>query len=736
MSSDPEYAVFQRSLDSASLPTSFLLRRARSPSPDTTVDERPAKRASRLMSRSLPFTDGSTSLDFPSFLRSLDIGVTAPPQTLEQSHSNALQPNLAGCGPLAALPADTAAVAASTATPSPPRIIPLTRLRPRYLREFIWSAGNRRISPTALATESDPPLSGVPLEAFENHDLVQTVIHHPHLFKTSTPIDVQRLEKLLETHPNRPLVLSFCKGLREGFWPWSRPVSTHPITVDGSKPVRSAAEQVFLEETRDVEVAAGRFSNGIPALLPGMHAIPIHGVPKPHSEKLRLVTDFSAGAFSRNSTISRFDTNTSHFDGIRELSDHLRALRREHGPDVELTVFKSDVKGAFKVLPMSVMWQPWQVYFISGLFHVDRAATFGSSASPPIWTTFAGLVLWIAMVVYLIPHLFAYMDDFHSAQLASDMLYYKPYKRSFPSNQTKLLRLWDWLGIPHSEDKQVFGPQLVVIGFLVDTQLMRVTIPDHARAEFVSELRRWTHKGRRGVRHTLREWQALAGYANWVFNVFPLLKPALCNVYAKMEDKSIPNASIFVNEAVRRDLDWLASHIESADGIFLIDSVDYHPDDANLIIYCDASTHGGGRGGMGFYLPALGVGYQSELPGGLLDSLKIFFYEALCVCAAVHHSATILPRGSRVTIYTDSSNTVDIFNSLRALPAYNDILKSAIDVQLEHKLELRVLHVAGKLNTVADAISRWNNNLARTLVPGLSIHPFDAPLDALIPARK
>ncbi|KAJ6471578.1 hypothetical protein C8R47DRAFT_1324901 [Mycena vitilis] len=702
---------------------------------------RPAKRT-RHAQVNFCITSASTLLEFPAFLSSLDIG-PAPSYSVSQPSHSERTANLAGCGPLAVASAlsDIVRVPSSPLPTVHQPVAPRTqsraqRERPRYLRSFVWSDGKRRISPTALGTETDPPFPGVPVEAFSNKELVHTVIHNPHLFKTSTPIDVAQFEQLLSTHPNSLLVSSFCKGLREGFWPWSTPIASHPITLDNSKPLRSDAEQSFLEKTRDDEITAGRFSEGFPTLLPGMHAIPIHAVPKPHSEKLRLVTNFSGGEFSRNSTISRFDTNTTHLDGIRELADHLRALRRTHGPDVELTVFKSDVKNAFKVLPMSIMWQPWQVYRIASNYHVDRAATFGSSASPPIWTTFAGLVLWIAMVVYHIAVLFAYMDDFFSAQLASEMLYYEPYKRSYPSSQTRLLQLWDLLGVPHSEDKQLFGTTLVVIGFLVDTHLMRVTIPDDAREEFVAELRRWTRKSRHDIRHTLREWQALAGYANWVFNVFPLLKPGLCNVYAKMTDKSKRDALISVNEAVRRDLQWMANHIEHADGIFLIKSVDFRPEDANLIIYCDASTHGAGRGGMGFYIPNLCVAYQAGLPNGLLDSLKIFFYEALCVCAAVHHAATILPKGARLTVYTDSLNSVDIFNSLKALPVYNEILKSTVDIQLRHGLDLRVLHVPGANNKVADAISRWGNALAVQLVPGLSIHPFSAPQNALGPARK
>ncbi|KAJ7471114.1 hypothetical protein FB451DRAFT_1090756, partial [Mycena latifolia] len=72
------------------------------------------------------------------------------------------------------------------------------------------------------------PFPGVPLEVFENTALVNTVIQNPRLFRISSPINVDLLERLLSSHPNRLLVASFCKGLREGFWPWSHPVSTHP----------------------------------------------------------------------------------------------------------------------------------------------------------------------------------------------------------------------------------------------------------------------------------------------------------------------------------------------------------------------------------------------------------------------------------------------------------------------------------------------------------------------------
>jgi hypothetical protein len=43
-------------------------------------------------------------------------------------------------------------------------------------------------------------------------------------------------------------------------------------------------------------------------LLPGMYSTPIHVVPKPHSTKLRLIVDHSAGSYSLNSMIDLSDT--------------------------------------------------------------------------------------------------------------------------------------------------------------------------------------------------------------------------------------------------------------------------------------------------------------------------------------------------------------------------------------------------------------------------------------------
>lgn len=111
--------------------------------------------------------------------------------------------------------------------------------------------------------------------------------------------------------------------------------------------------------------------------------------------------------------------------------------------------------------------------------------------------------------------------------------------------------------------------------------------------------------------------------------------------------------------------------------------------------------------------------------------MKIFFFEALCVCSAVHEAKDLAVLDSdghyvhsTLAVFTDNTNTVDIFNSLHAKPVFNEILKSAIDVCLEYNFDL---HIPGVDNRIAGALSRDEDNMAISLVPGLLISYFQLP---------
>jgi hypothetical protein len=172
-------------------------------------------------------------------------------------------------------------------------------------------------------------------------------------------------------------------------------------------------------------------------------------------------------------------------DNLRDLGCILHNIRKQK-PHDNIIVFKSDVSRAYCLMPVHLLWQICQVVTIDGQRHVNRCNYFGNRVAGRVWGCFINLVLWIAIFVKGIEDLLGYVDDDFSWELASNSSWYEPYHKLFPAKQAALLRLWDELGIPHEERKQVFGSPLTIIGMDIDPNAMTITMPEQARSDLVT----------------------------------------------------------------------------------------------------------------------------------------------------------------------------------------------------------------------------------------------------------
>ncbi|KAH9858114.1 hypothetical protein C2E23DRAFT_865081 [Lenzites betulinus] len=390
-------------------------------------------------------------------------------------------------------------------------------------------------------------------------------------------------------------------------------------------------------------------------------------------------------------------------------------------------------------MPVSPFWQIRQAVTIDGERYIDRCNLFGGRGSLRVWAAFDCLVAWIAEVKAGVASKHNYVDDDFGFALISDVSWYEPYNQFFPTPQARLLRLWDELGVPHERAKQLHGTSLPIIGFLVDPNAMTVTLPEEGKTRLLEAIDGFCDLSPGNRRRTLAEFQAFTGYANWSFNVYPLLKPALSNIYEKMAGKTEQRAGIYVNAAVANDLVWLRHHVVNASGIRLLDANAWSPRDLIQGSLGDefALTDASGVG-MGIYFPWLSLGFYCDLPTGAPTD-TIFFFEAWAVCAAIHRAGAWREAGRfvrRLAVLSDNSNSVAIFNSLRATPTYNPILKSAINVMIDCDIDVCVDHIPGELNVIADALSRGKLDLVRERVPGITLLQFSPPRDALGASRS
>lgn len=417
---------------------------------------------------------------------------------------------------------------------------------------------------SAYSTLTAAPLPSPPKNELQNKVARKTITKNPDLFKIVSPIKVEAFEKNLKDHPNQPFVKSVVRALKNGFWPHANTSDpAFPTTYDGSrhrKLITNQDKAKFIRKQRDEETELGRWSKPFgKKLLPGMHSSPIGAVPKSTPGKYRLVIDQSSGPHALNSTIEKYQVKPT-LDNIHDLGAKLIAVRKQY-PKRKLVLFKSDVKAAYRQLPVHPLWQIKQVVSIDGKRHVDRCNTFGNRSGGWNWDSFASLVNWIGIEKKTIPDLLGYVDDNFSWEFAGRTKYYKPYKKRLPAKQAQLLQLWDELGIPHDEDKQLSGPSLPIVGYEVDANAMTVKVPDEKMSRVINLLRGYASEGKS---YTLNELQSAAGSTSAVLSLYPRLRPGLKGLFSEMAGKEKPNTKLTITGSVARSLTKLADYLERA----------------------------------------------------------------------------------------------------------------------------------------------------------------------------
>ncbi|EGG08735.1 uncharacterized protein MELLADRAFT_84240 [Melampsora larici-populina 98AG31] len=392
-----------------------------------------------------------------------------------------------------------------------------------------------------------PPIESDPLAAY-------AIKQRPDIFKITCPINIKNFSLLLKNHPNRPFVDSIVLGLSEGFWPLSAKPSDD-ITYHKNHVSGPEAEKT-LQQARDKELKAGRYSPPFYTLLPGMKVSPLCLATNPNSGKVRTCTNMSFGRPSPNDLINKEKIKID-LDSIASFIPHLLI---HHRSNHRVLIWKSDVDGAFRVLPASLQWQLRQIVKIGKAFHADRNVNFGCSSSPKLWCSFFSLVLWIAYYEFGITELNSYMDNSWGSDLTSSLVNFKG--RSIPRNQAKFLTIFDYIGLPWAWEKQLHGTVLEVIGHTIDCDKLSITLSEKKRSELISALRLFTSK----ISHPLVEWQRLTGWANWALNIFPLGRWSIQSSWDKMSGKSIRSAHIPLNRTNKDDLNWLANALEAWEG--------------------------------------------------------------------------------------------------------------------------------------------------------------------------
>lgn len=363
---------------------------------------------------------------------------------------------------------------------------------PKYARDFLWEEDRRpSFQTSADLSEQAMPLP-LPPERSELHpDLLRTVDDNPELFKIVTPVNVDKLEYLLSDHPNRPFVQSVVRMMREGAWPWARtPTLDFPIINDQSQDnsiiCQSPDKFKFFEDESQKEIDAGRYSPPFPTILPGMACMPTYVIER--KNKMRLITEqtcISDPSKGLNSLVKK-ENCAVPLCNLQQFGYDLRTAK-EDSYGWKLVIWKCDVKGAYRLIPMHPFWQILQAANLpDGSYTINRCNVFGGGASGRCWWSLMSLILWIARCHFGSNNLNDYIDNVFLSAYANSLVLYSRYMTLMPPPQASFLQCLDVIEVPHDRVKQLWNSSLPVTGLVVDADQLLITMPEESKTRLAT----------------------------------------------------------------------------------------------------------------------------------------------------------------------------------------------------------------------------------------------------------
>ena len=512
-------------------------------------------------------------------------------------------------------------------------------------------------------------------------------------------VNIVNFVELLEDHPNQDLVSYVVNGLQNGF--------DIGFTGTPSSIVRpnnkSARDNVFLvsqavQKEVDRGHTAGPFDN---PPFPINHISPIGAAPKPDGT-CRLVLDLSqpkGQSVNENIDKDDFPCQYTHFDAATEL-----VMRMGKG----CLLSKVDIKHAYRLLPVRPADWPLLVYYWEGKYYVDLKVPFGGRSSASIFTSFADLVCWVLTEKYtlIVIH---YSDDFllFSIQdLAQALLDLETLKFVF-----------SYLDIPIQVDK-LLGPDTVMqyLGLILDTDSFSISVPQDKVRDILDTLTKW---GKRRT-CTLTELLSLNGKLTFMSKVIVPGRMFTRRLIDLTKTVSRPHHHVTLTREAKEDICWWQEMLLSHNFNSLMPNPKriYASD---IKLYTDAS----GRHGFGAVYGNEWI--QSTWLTEATAEQDINFQELFAIMAA---TLTWGQRwvGRRIVFVTDNEPITRIWASgTSPVPSLMKLVRKIFMFAALNDFCVSLKHINGHANMAADALSRFQMERFRRLMPNADQQPTVIP---------
>eukprot|EP00731_Ephydatia_muelleri_P016296 Em0009g720a len=364
-------------------------------------------------------------------------------------------------------------------------------------------------------------------------------------------------------------------------------------------------------------------------------------IPKGSSGKWRLILDLSS------------PEGASVNDGIDSGLCSLKYATVDQAAELMLRLgrvalmAKADIEQAYRRIPVHLDDRGLLGMRFEGATYMDTVLPFGLRSAPKVFNAVADALEWVCRRQG-VSNILHYLDDFFTIG--------SPHTVECISNLAALRTIFNDLGVPLAEHKTV-GPatSIVFLGINLDSCSLQLSLPEEKLRDLKALIQSWVAR----KVTTARDLKSLVGKLE---NACKVVRPGR--------------------------LEWRVSG-----GRKILESA--QPD---VVVHCDASGSIGcaawwSEGWLHYEWPPE-VAAASITPK---ETLPVVF-----ACAVWGQ----LWRNKLIRVYCDNEAAVANLNSGRSKEPWSmHMIRCLIFIKAIYGLELEVLHLPGKMNTLADALS-------------------------------
>lgn len=543
---------------------------------------------------------------------------------------------------------------------------------------------------------------GTPAANVMANTLLKDVCHNPNPYQPlPTPVKPEILSNFLHNYDLHDyLVDGFTNGFKincHGFGA-SFQVKNHKSALQNSNIVSALI---------DKEITLGRYAGPFTSPpLQNMTFSPLGLVPKKEPGKFRLIHDLS---YPKGNAVNDFISTKNSTVSYETLDDVIK-LVKICGPGA--LIAKCDIEEAFRQIPVHPSDYRLLGFTWNNFYYYDRCLAMGCSSSCRIFETFSRALQWLVKQIEPAAMVSHILDDF---------IFVGPANSVFCQEQLQLfLSICSQIALPIKANKTVLPcTNIIVHGLELQTLKMLTILPQEKIVKAISLLLDLSHK----KKITLRELQRIIGVLNFACRAVVPGRTFLRRIIGLSMGLTKPFQHARVNKEARADAEAWLSFFKHFNGtsFFLHDP---WLSSESIKLGTDASGHH--YAGIFSSKWFIGAWPLSWLTHNI--AVKELFPIVLAIELWAHSFAN-----KKIVFMCDNMAVVDIINAASSKdPLIMKYVRRLVVVALKYNILFRAKHIAGKLNTICDLLSRSYIQEAQTLAPWLDRSPTTIPA-ALLP---